>query len=562
MERLIFPGHIADFKYIIPAIQVYAEDGGWVSTADYIDREFRILRANGVETEMKPDRTDYTKDAELSRYFGFIERQIPGDIKSDCKITDLGLQFYNAYLNEDSSEMHEALMKSFETITFGRNNDGCPNSNTRLEAPNILLIASLMLDGVTRQEYAAILYDMVNYNAPIVNAIVRVKLRRGKPGQSFNTVRVDNKVVPFLVNSGFLEDNNGMIQLNHFVKECYQERISKLRTTNDEINIFPEHNMNNSNDSFNMIFFGAPGTGKSYKIEHDVIPSGMVPYRVTFYPDYYYSDFVGGLRPYNGDNGLEYKFEPGPFAKALKDSFTKKTYLVIEEINRGNAAAIFGDIFQLLDRKTGDSEYSVTNHDLYQYLVDNGVDGLEKDKIYIPDGLVILCTMNTADQNVFVLDTAFKRRFRMEYVPIDFNSYYKDGIIQESCKCYLENTDIFKGDSDLKEILGTDLFSKVEKAISTSPSRNWPSFAAFVNAKIDSINAIEQKISEDKKLGPFFVSGYELKDRKAFADKVLYYLKQDVFKYEDNILDESYETIYDRFVNNKDDIFTIFDLHR
>lgn len=315
------------------------------------------------------------------------------------------------------------------------------------------------------------------------------------------------------------------------------------------------------------VFYGAPGTGKSYKIKHEILPPGTEPFLVTFYSDYYYSDFVGGLRPKKGDNGIEYIFEPGPLAKALKDSFKNgPTYLIIEEINRGNAAAIFGDIFQLLDRKGGQSEYAITNHELYEYLVKEGVQGLEEDKVYLPSTLNILCTMNTADQNVFVLDTAFKRRFKMEYVPINFKAYYEtaeDGSekVKDKCRGYLENVSIFEGqkfEKDLKIVMTDDIYKKVAKTIK-EPKRDWPTFASYVNAKIDTINALEQKISEDKKLGPFFVDTDELLDIKAFVDKVIYYLKQDVFKYEDNILMDSYEALYDRFVNNKEDVFELFD---
>ena len=316
-----------------------------------------------------------------------------------------------------------------------------------------------------------------------------------------------------------------------------------------------------NNDGLQTIFYGAPGTGKSYKIKTEIIPQGVVPYRVAFYSDYYYSDFVGGLKPHRGEGGIDYKFEPGPFAEALRDSFTKPTYLIIEEINRGNAAAIFGDIFQLLDREKGHSEYSITNPELYNYLVKEGVSDLEENKVYLPAGLNILCTMNTADQNVFVLDTAFKRRFRMEYVPIDFKSYFENGVIKESCRGYIENTSIFVDDSynpSLKELMTPEIYRKVQKVI-TNPSRNWPTFAAYINARIDSINSIEQKISEDKKLGPFFVEMEELLDRKTFTDKVIYYLKQDVFKYEDELLNESYEVLYDEFVNNNRDFFCIFE---
>ena len=156
----------------------------------------------------------------------------------------------------------------------------------------------------------------------------------------------------------------------------------------------------------------------------------------------------------------------------------------------------------------------------------------------------------------------------MEYVPIDFSSYYTDHTeengVKDECKGYLDNTSIFVDASysdNLKEIMGGEVYERVSKVIS-SPSRNWPTFAAFVNAKIDVINAVEQKISEDKKLGPFFVDVDELIDKKAFADKVIYYLKQDVFKYEDNILDESYEIHYDDFVNNGKDIFLLFEPHK
>lgn len=358
-----------------------------------------------------------------------------------------------------------------------------------------------------------------------------------------------------------------------FIKKTsptYQLFLSVTNSANHTVIKSQEQTSAVQDPGVNIIYFGAPGTGKSYKIKHEVIPDGVTPYRVTFYSDYYYSDFVGGLRPRTNNGAIEYKFEAGPFARALRDSFKKgePVYIIIEEINRGNAAAIFGDLFQLLDRKEGKSEYSISNHDLYQYLVDEGVTCLKEDQVYIPSNLNILCTMNTADQNVFVLDTAFKRRFRMEYVPIDFSSYYTDHTeengVKDECKGYLDNTSIFVDASysdNLKEIMGGEVYERVSKVIS-SPSRNWPTFAAFVNAKIDVINAVEQKISEDKKLGPFFVDVDELIDKKAFADKVIYYLKQDVFKYEDNILDESYDILYDDFVNNGKDIFLLFEPHK
>ena len=204
-EKLIVPGHIADLKYVIPAIQTYADANDWISTSEYIEREFQILKSNNVETEKKNDLTDYTKDAELPRYFGFVERQKKGDVKSDCRITASGKRFYQAYLDGKKDLYWEEIMLALENVTFGRNNDGCPNSNTKLEAPNILMISSLILDGITRQEYASVLYQMLNNKKSIIGAIMHVKLNR-KSGNYGKTVRVDNKVVPFLISLGFLNN--------------------------------------------------------------------------------------------------------------------------------------------------------------------------------------------------------------------------------------------------------------------------------------------------------------------------------------------------------------------
>ena len=316
-----------------------------------------------------------------------------------------------------------------------------------------------------------------------------------------------------------------------------------------------EHGKDHSSSLMNQtIFYGAPGTGKSFKID-TILKEKSIPQsdviRITFHQDYSYSEFVGGLRPEKNGNSIKYEYKGGPFAEALQKSFVGDTYLVIEEINRGNPAAIFGDIFQLLDRdKDGKSKYSITNADLYHFLIkDERLQSLlEKDKIYLPSGLHILCTMNTADQNVFILDTAFKRRFKMEYIPINLDVFST----KPELAPYLEETEAFEGDVDLEIIIENTSIYGLPKEL----KRNWPTFAAVVNGKIDAINRDEgDQISEDKKLGPFFVGIDEIQDRKKFADKVLYYLKQDVFKYVDHVLPDSYEVLVDKYVNKKEDIF-------
>ena len=314
------------------------------------------------------------------------------------------------------------------------------------------------------------------------------------------------------------------------------------------------------------IYYGAPGTGKSYKIdkmlETEKIPDSQVK-RVIFHPDYTYTDFIGGLSPEETNGRPGYVFKAGPFTEILRDAFKspgRPFFLVIEEINRGNAAAIFGDVFQLLDRKdNGVSKYTISNKDICGYLKKEGCRrAFPNDRFGLPGNLAILCTMNTADQNVFVLDSAFKRRFTMEYVPIDFSALSGNptlGYLTTPCDCFADSKAVTTGTVD-------SLFNKTDlddyfKKNGNLP-RTWETFAKIVNEKINIINSSEETISEDKKLGPFFVTKEDLADRKRFADKVLYYLKQDVFKYTQNVLAPSYQELYDRYVGKKEDIFEIF----
>ena len=171
-----------------------------------------------------------------------------------------------------------------------------------------------------------------------------------------------------------------------------------------------------------VIYYGIPGSGKSYYIENEILKgvSEKNFERVTFYPEYTYYDFVGQKLPKDDGTGLQ--FEAGPFTRILEKALENKQkaiqkehyYLIIEEMNRGNAQAIFGDIFQLLDRDAnGDSVYATTNYQVVQYLKSKGIQ-LKENKIIIPSNLTIIATINTSDQNVFNLDTAFGRRWQYE----------------------------------------------------------------------------------------------------------------------------------------------------
>ena len=327
----------------------------------------------------------------------------------------------------------------------------------------------------------------------------------------------------------------------------------------------------------NILLYGVPGSGKSWTIEHEYCKRGSEVERVVFHPDYSYADFVGQILPAVSEDGqVSYKFTPGPFTNILRDAYNNpqtEYILIIEEINRGNAPAIFGDVFQLLDRSSkengqypmGTSEYGITNTDIAKEVYGNDK---KEEKVRIPSNLSIIGTMNTSDQNVFTLDTAFQRRWEMRLVENNFDNV----------------------DSELAEteILDTGV--------------SWRTFCDEIN-KLVIGNDAGMTSTEDKRLGAYFINPKDLrieegmgniddykelckkkskgettnedneklkKIRRAirqnskFPEKVIKYLWDDVFKYNRDIIFDtteykSLEQIIYAFVVSKDsDRFNIF----
>src|SRR5699024_4713189 len=169
----------------------------------------------------------------------------------------------------------------------------------------------------------------------------------------------------------------------------------------------------------NILLYGVPGSGKSHMISKEYCNDESKIERIVFHPDYMNTDFIGQILPtIKEDKSITYEFTPGPFTRIMKKAYedpVNQYYLIIEEVNRGNAPAIFGDVFQLLDRnKDGSSSYSIKNYNVAEIVYGN-----DDMPISIPSNLSILATMNTADQNVFALDTAFQRRWIMKLIKND-----------------------------------------------------------------------------------------------------------------------------------------------
>ena len=322
-----------------------------------------------------------------------------------------------------------------------------------------------------------------------------------------------------------------------------------------------------------VIFYGVPGCGKSEKIKDRLktVPE-YNKIRVVFHPEYTNAEFVGSILPCVENRKVSYKFTPGPFSRILRRAYLNPEqhfYLIIEEINRGHADAIFGEAFQLFDRiknkkidefgyGEGWSTFPIENMDISEYIRDkkllekeqkqglcknvkplslfeNEVDGEGKPltddatsyesieitnfsfktgkmvfsdttMIRYPLNLSILGTMNTSDQNIFSFDNAFQRRIDLKLVPNEFEEGNYDG---------------FK----------TEEIRDQHNALIADTTIKWGQFWGWINAKITAtLKGLSS--TEDKRIGVWFVSNVGgIIDDKVFAEKVLKFLWDDVFKF-------------------------------
>lgn len=323
--------------------------------------------------------------------------------------------------------------------------------------------------------------------------------------------------------------------------------VGELNSTHsepDRVNLVrnsPELHEKVAGLSRNLIYFGAPGTGKSHeldKLARDCFAKDNIR-RVTFYPDYTYSQFVGSYRPFTKDGQIGYRYIAGPFLQTYLDASLRPNdgyLIIIEELNRANPAAVFGDVFQLLDRNpSGASEYAVSVPMEMSECIAEELDNLDGEAkkaiedhfdpdldfrdfrdmmlshIELPPNMFIWATMNSADQGVFPMDTAFKRRWDFRYMGID------------------------EGENAMPDALDGEKLS--ERTVATAGRRVvWNELRKAINTLL-----LDCGVNEDKLLGPFFLSPEALSDEvnestektrfvSAFEDKVLLYLYEDAGK--------------------------------
>lgn len=362
------------------------------------------------------------------------------------------------------------------------------------------------------------------------------------------------------------------------ISDVFGDEISNMANKNTTVYVNPVKDSELSEKSTTpspysptqIIYYGVPGSGKSNAI-NNILKNELADNkdreeqvcRVVFHPEYTNADFVGQILPRVKSGDVKYEFKPGPFTKILYKALHNpgnKYFLIIEEINRGNAAAIFGDIFQLLDRIKSDSEketignntfgigwskYFIENdyinnyirskveysdesyieeHNNKETLLGDNITFTQNTSIRLPPNLSLYATMNTSDQNVFTLDNAFQRRWDMKLIENKFEG--NDSESQRNAKI---------GESEV----------------------TWEAFQTHINKKIGEMSsAMGMSSMEDKRLGCWFVKAEGGKISKdTFAEKVLKYLWDDAFKFNrDEIFDikdkaVSLETIVQTFKN-------------
>lgn len=544
MEKIVMPKNSALLDEIKAVLKIYYEAGDWLSNDIYIIQLKELIGDDQYSSS-------YTKKSQMTSYFGFTEWQDISNAHSLRRITLSGKKMYEALLEGNDDSVQEIIMDALEKVIFGRNNYGVPSSNSDVEPPSLFIRAILDLEYLTYQEFAYLLWSMVDNGKSYTESINFILNSRNSVGIEVPTEAqkyVDCKPIMMLVRWNFLsiseKYSNGIV-IKPSVLKKFTNRLRKLKIYNvDKVILDEELNSENNisqrvTGGTNILLYGVPGSGKSHKITTEYCNDESRMERLVFHPDYMNTDFVGQILPVVKENGdITYSFVPGPFTRILKKAIgnpTKHFYLIVEELNRGNAPGIFGEIFQLLDRdKNGTSVYGINNS-----VIAEEVYGDKTKQIRIPSNLSLLATMNTADQNVFTLDTAFQRRWTMEMIENDVEaSDYAGYFIADSQYTW----------SIFNSVVNNQILETSNQTLSSEDKRMG---AYFISSKILNKEYIQELPSNDEQV----LNEFNEKNKR-FAEKVLKYLLDDAFKFNRGALFNvnefaSLEAIIKHFTDNK-----------
>ena len=493
---------------------------------------YRALRVAVFFGLIKMTSTTYV-DAEISPVFDEIKQRCAGQFENTALYLDIiQRQIEKMFISSEFDEEHEGTRSEFRLypvmllykvlLELGRSTGEYKvtiNEYRYLIATTQKFedfLDTLILINLARKDSDNINSLMEKFREKFDNRIIQaLKQLPTLDIQNDSISLVKNKIDEVALKVYAFEQNPELFHTDHYIdflcsnRSLFQLphiRSALLEDIDRPANIPNATSFNHdTKKGDNILLYGVPGVGKSHLIKTQYCDDMTKMERVVFHPDYMNTDFIGQILPITKNNPdgtgkyITYEFIAGAFTRILQKAVNDKSnhyYLIIEELNRGNAPAIFGEVFQLLDRDdNGVSDYAIS-HPQVAEIVYSKID----EPIRIPANLTLIATMNTADQNVFTLDTAFQRRWQMQMISNDI----------EQC----EFKDI--------EILDTEI--------------RWEVFNNVINQQILD-NSQSLMSSEDKRLGAYFISKEvldqdtsTLHQHNLFAEKVLKYLWDDVFK--------------------------------
>ena len=438
------------------------------------DKVYRIYKNNNQSYEIFTFYLDEYNESKISVFFPKWENEWDNDQK-------------HFLLNSNIQENEKKISKSIEKIFFKFKDN--KDEKLIIKRENGYMIIS-PLSEIENKDIEEIKIKCFKIDKPLIikedtNFPVKFNCEYKKVEE---TNRINDSIKPAVVQKTNTKLSENLIK---YIQPPKQSSIASLQ----------------------KIFFGPPGTGKSYKAKKlkEILKEKddeLIIIRATFHPEYLNSDFIAKLVPVTNGEKVEYKVLPGHFVKAFAKALAdpeKHVLLIIEEINRGNCSAIFGEVFQLLDRNdNGESVYENEWSDLAKIAIKEEMEKVKKGSYdeakikKIPANMSIVATMNTCDENIFFMDSAFKRRWGFEYVGIEYESSDDDHNKQLNAK-------IEDGPGNI----------------------TWKDFLEKLNSFIKGSKAYGL---EDKLVGQWFIKAKEDKISKDdIKNKLMHYLWDNVF---------------------------------